>query len=439
MRIVKFIIENYKALRGHHEFIPDGANFILIGANGAGKTSAGRAIIDILTKNIPSKPITDGENAGMVEYTFDNGQRLLTRFSDNGTNKLELLSAEGLKINTPKELIAKLTGTGMAFDIDEFMSMQPKPRRELLEKIAGVDLSELNKQEKDAEIQRRDLNAAAKAAEARVKPYDKNLADLDIVNTSEAVETLKAMTENNAAYQRVDAGISQRQRRQVELIAELEKIEAEIAKGLEWKDANVLFSESEIENQETLIKQADEIKDAKRLKADAELAKDATAKAKAKDTEIRNIREQKEMLIRSAILPAEGLAFDVDTDDLLIDGIPFESNQIAASRKLIAAVQIAASMLGDIRYLHFDGAALDKKSADTLLSWAEAHDLQLCLERPLWEGGDGVMMEIIERTDIGDTPKKGKDKNVKVAENTVEKAPDISQSKPKPEKAQLPW
>jgi hypothetical protein len=415
MRIVKFIIENYKALKGRNEFSPEGANFMLIGQNGAGKTSAGRALIDILTKNIPSKPVTAGEHEGYVEYKFDNGQKLLAKFSENGTNKLELISPEGLKINTPKELIAKLTGTGMAFDIDEFLSMQPKPRRELLEKIAGLDFTELNQEEKEAMERRRELNAAVKAAEARVKPYNNKLAEMDVVDTSDAVATLKEMTEANAAWQRVDAGLKQRAAKIADIDVQIESLKStkeqldlEIQKGKEWLKTNDEFTENQIEQQELLISQADEIREAKRLKresADLDLLR---AQAQAEDTMIRNIREEKELRIKSAKLPADGLSFDVETDELLLDGVPFHDNQIAASRKLIAAVQIAASMLGDIKYLHFDGAALDRASADMILKWADDNDLQLCLERPVWEGGDGVKMEIIEPMD-GVAPKAKKE------------------------------
>lgn len=469
MRIVKFIIENYKSLRGKTEFNPNGASFMLIGKNGQGKTSAGRAIIDFLTKSVPSKPVTTGEDAGYIEYEFDNGQKLLAKFTEKGTQKLELLSPEGLKINTPKELIQKLTGNGMAFNIDDFMSMAPKPRRELLEKIAGVDLSDLNAKEKELEDLRRDANAEAKAAQARVKPFDAKLAELDEVDVTESVETLTAMNAANAAWEKVENGIKTREAKILELnekIIQLSKeviqYQEEITKGNEWMKDAAKFTEKEIENQELLIKKADEIKEAKRIKKDVEDYNSKSEKALEYDEKIKDIRAEKESRIKNASLPAEGLAFE--GDELLIDGIPFESTQIAASRKLIAAIQIAASMLGEIKYLHFDGAALDKASADKILEWAEKNDLQLCLERPLWEGGEGVRMEIIEVDeamsgrikDIADSAKslKGKeslpahivakmDANQKQAKEEMDERKaakaEIEEIKTATKKAALPW
>jgi hypothetical protein len=90
------------------------------------------------------------------------------------------------------------------------------------------------------------------------------------------------------------------------------------------------------------------------------------------------------------------LEFGVD-GGLTLDGLPFEDSQIATSRKIIAGIQIAMSMLGEIKYLHFDGAALDKASADHILKYAEDNGLQLCIERPIWEGG-ALKLEVYDET-----------------------------------------
>jgi hypothetical protein len=92
-------------------------------------------------------------------------------------------------------------------------------------------------------------------------------------------------------------------------------------------------------------------------------------------------------------------------------------------------------MLGDIKYLHFDGAALDRQSADKILAWAEANDLQLCLERPLWEGGEDLKMEIIEHHEAKAEKKEAKPapKAEPIAEPIAEK------TEPKKPAKALPW
>jgi hypothetical protein len=410
MRIIKFVVENYKALKGKHEFNTKGLNFMLLGNNGKGKTSAGRAIMDVLTKNFPSRPISDGENQGFLEFELSDGRTLLARFSENGKNKIELLSEDGLPMSTPKELFTALAGDGMSFNIDQFLTLAPKPKRELLEKIAGLDLSELNEKEKQAFTERTDANATLKAAKARALPYDKKLAELKDINTKEASEELERMVNHNATFQRGEAAkkdfadkISASDQKILDLQAQIkveeqnkitltEKLDA----ANKWLNENPVIPEEDIEAIRTQINQATEIMEAKKLAKEHQTLKEAEDEAKRLDELVKEIREQKEAKIKAAQLPAEGLSFDPDGEGLLLDGFPFESNQISESRKLIAGVQLAASMLGEIRFLHFDGAKLDKNSAEHILQWAEKNDLQLCLERPIWDEMDGVRMELIE-------------------------------------------
>lgn len=449
MRIVKFIIENYKALKGKWEFTPAGSNFILLGPNGAGKTSAGRALIDVVTKNLPSRPVHEGEQQGYIEYLFDNGQKLLCKLSEDGSPKIELITSEGLKIATPKELFKKLSGNAMDFDIDEFMNMQPKPRRELLEKIVGLDLTDANTMEAQLTEDRRVANAAVKAAKARIKPYDKDLAGAEDVDASQALAKLKEANDTNAQVAKVQSGVKLREEKVAsinqkiaELEAEKEKFESEITAGNEWLAENEPVHENELKRLTTLIEKADQIKEAKRLAQEEKEARELERKAEQIERAITDLRDKKLKSIQNCVLPAEGMKFHPDGDGLLIDGLPFESNQVAASRKLIAAIQIATAMLGDIRYLHFDGAALDKKNCEEILAWAEQNDLQLCIERPVWEGGEGVKMEIIDNTadrtveaEI-EKPKRTAAKSTKAEEPTKTEDTKPNSSSPK---STLPW
>lgn len=452
MKIVKFIIENYKALKGKFEFTPQGSNFILMGPNGAGKTSAGRALIDVVTKNLPSRPVHDGENQGYIEYLFDNGQKLLCKLSEDGSSKIELITSDGLKIATPKELFKKLSGNAMDFDIDEFMAMAPKPRRELLEKIVGINFNDINAREAELVEDRRVANAAVKAAKARVKPYNKELAAAEEVDASTALAKLQEANEFNAQIEKVKSGLKLRedkvatidqkiasiQQQIAELQAEKEKFQSEVIAGNEWLKENEPFDDNELKRLTTLIEKADQIKDAKRLAKEAEEAEELEAKAEAIEKSIVSLRESKLKAIQNCVLPADGMKFHPDGDGLLIDGLPFESNQVAASRKLIAAIQIATAMLGDIRYLHFDGAALDKKNCEEILAWAEHNDLQLCIERPIWEGGEGVKMEIIDNTGeaVTEQPKaKSTAKPTKAEEPTKTEDSNSNSSQTK----SLPW
>lgn len=422
MRIVKFIIENYKSLKGKTEFNPEGSSFVLVGPNGAGKTSAGRAIIDMLTNSLPSVPITTGEESGFVEYTFSDNTKLKAKFNEKG-NSIELISPEGLKIASPKDVLKKLAGDAMSFNIDDFISMQPKPRREMLEKMVGIDFTETNKEEAKLEEERRLKNAAYKAAAARCKSFDESLVDLEIIDTDTALNKLKAANENKTAHAKVLQGIKERKNRLLTIEAEIEKLTKEIATidkelkaGEEWCATTDTISDEEIIRMEKLISQTDKIREAKRLKNEADEANILKEEAELLDTQIKELRNWKSTEIKNAKLPA-GLRFD-ENGDITIDGIPFTDSQISASRKLIAGIQIATAMLGEIRYLHFDGAALDKKNTEVILNWANENDLQLCIERPEWEGGENVKMEIFDNT-------KSPVKEKKVAKVEQQEAPAL--------------
>src|SRR5690606_1992658 len=130
------------------------------------------------------------------QVTFDDGSQLLTKFEDGKKPKNTFLTSEGHRIATPADFFKEMTGEGMTFDIDHFLSLAPKPRREMLEKMVGVDLTRLNLDEVYAMEDAREIRAELRAAKARVKPYDEKKADeepVDVVELSKKVSEAKAV------------------------------------------------------------------------------------------------------------------------------------------------------------------------------------------------------------------------------------------------------
>ncbi len=406
MKVQKIELDNYKALAGKHEFDLNGCSFFLLGGNGKGKTSVGRLVMDILTKNLPSQPVTEGAKQGYIEITLENGDKIYYRYNTSGKPVMEIIAANGGKISNVSELFKQMAGSGMGFDINEFLRLAPKPRRAMLEKIAGVDFSEINRQELQAEETRKSINARLKDARARVVPYNEKLIDKSPVDISGLSEKLSGAVSHN---QKVSNALDEIKRldddnlQQMQRIRELEeqirecnnKIQANRQrkeKGNEWIDQNPAYSDEVIASLKGEISGADEInrsiEAAKIAKKDFDFAQEMEEKSLIADMEVKRIRAEKDAMIQQAKLPAEGLSFSPDGDDLLIDNLPFEDAQIATSRKMICAIQIAESMLGDVKFLHLDGSVLDKENASRLLDWAEKKGLQLAVERSLWEGGE---------------------------------------------------
>jgi hypothetical protein len=71
-----------------------------------------------------------------------------------------------------------------------------------------------------------------------------------------------------------------------------------------------------------------------------------------------------------------------------------QKNQISSSRLYIAALQLAAMELGEVKALHFDCSTLDKNSLKEVLDWASINDLQLLIEKPDFQAGE-IQYQII--------------------------------------------
>lgn len=403
MKVVKFEIENYKALSGRHEVIPDGSSFFLVGGNGKGKTSVGRVLIDMMTKNHPTKPITEGEYEGFARVIFDDLSEMMVKFEDTKKPKFTFLTPAGDRIATPKEFFEKMAGPGMTFDIDKFLSLAPKPRRAMLEEMVGIDLSFLNKQEEVLMEQARELRRDHKAQVARVKPFDPEMIDkeeIDVIDLSKRIAEQQMYQRDKKMNQsNIDHLHSTIQR----LEKELAEAKESLSESLEYAEEinSKMVPEFEVAMWVEEMNKADEInkkiRTAKEMYKESQIAKQVAESLHKAEKDIEQIRKDKTNLIKSKPLPAEGLEFDPDGDGLLLNGLPFEDSQVATSAKMITALQIAEAQLGKIRYLHFDAAILDKENALKVLAWAESKGLQLCLERPMWDGG-ALKMEVYDKT-----------------------------------------
>lgn len=438
MKIVKFSIENYKAIRGRKDFTPNGSSFFLVGGNGVGKTSAGHALIDLLTSKLPSKPITEGENAGYMEFILDDGSKLIAKFTEGKKPLLEFITPQGYGITSPKEIFQKLSGEGMDFSIDDFLKLQPKPLREKLEKIAGLNLSEINDREQKAFDERKLAKAQLADQRGRIQPYEMALVTKPLVSAvdlsnqiqelnrvaneyraqvalkdqlstnyeiaNKAIQTIAEEGKKRVDQERADleeyirkaeAKIAQMEQESAASIQQAVKNANELQDELAAKVAEVNALEAPDEAKITALQSQLEqvektntaIVNAQRLHQEFTVATELEEKVNALEAKVKAIRDEKEKAIKASPIPAEGVTFSED-GDILIDGLPFKENQISTSRQIIAGIQIACSMLGDLKYLHFDGAALDKENADKVLEYAESKGLQLCIERPMWEGGE---------------------------------------------------
>jgi hypothetical protein len=348
----------------------------------------------------------------------------------------------------------------MEFDINEFMALQPKPQKEYMARLIGLDLSGWELRYKIAYDQRTDANRARDTQAARVQPFDTGLLTAPRVDVAELSGKIEQAHAHNRKIEEVKAKLETRkaehaaalvavteltgkvngysnpyslkfmehaeklldtingdndtQRTALRILRELrdnckgfdfnyeeasrklefarkdlEAAATAVATGTEYI-ANKLpapIAEEVIAGYRDQIAKAEQtnatIDAAHRMHQEAQTLSVYQEKATAADAAVKLLEAERVELLKSKPLPAEGLTFG--DEGLLLNGLPFTDQQICTSAKMIAAAQIALSMLGDVKYLHFDASILDKPNADRLLAWAEQNGLQLALERVSWE------------------------------------------------------
>lgn len=397
MRVKKIFIENYKAIASQ-EIDLDGKSFFLIGGNGVGKTSAGSALIDLLEKNFPSNPVKNGERSGYIEFLLDDGSKLFAKLENGEKARIYYETVDGFEVATTAEVLKKFSGDAHKFNIDDFLRMQPKPRRELLQKLVGLDLEDINEREKMAEEARRVAKIKLKEQQGRIEPYDEALVEInEFEDADQYLTAANNMRLENQRYDDAKKVYDDLLKEIVDLENRLEGLKKREQRGREYLNRDK-YSEDDINfklaQYEDAKKKINEVEKAKRLHKEFLRAQELEESVKDLDEKILKIRKEKNDLIHSNPLPADGLQFD-ESGDILLNGLPFESNQISTSAKVIAGLQLAESMLGKIKYIHFDASVLDKDRAREVLTWADSKGLQLCLERAEWDGGP-LTVEIVD-------------------------------------------
>lgn len=154
-KIVKIRFENFKAI-DLKEMNFAGLSAIITGGNNKGKTSFLRGVADRIRFDRPQIKVRQGANEGMGEMVLDSGERFLWEFDDANKDKLTFISAEGTKAMVTKDLGSKFFPP--LFDIDKFLQSSPKDQVKQLQKIVGVDFTEVEKRRDEAYKERYKAN-----------------------------------------------------------------------------------------------------------------------------------------------------------------------------------------------------------------------------------------------------------------------------------------
>lgn len=398
MKVLKLEVFNYLGVKAV-EITPDGNVIRIEGKNEAGKSSVIGAIWAAIggKDGQPNNPIRKGEKDGRI--FIDLGDITVTRtFTEKGTY-LTVANKDGFKATSPQETLNKLF-TSVSFDPKAFMDKHPKERAEYLLDLTGQreKIDALDKKRKEVYDARYDVNRDVKNLEGKLSdaPEDedvteKSVADLvsQLERERERDEEIENMREQIDECNQTIADTAQR-RRDIEIeIKELKQeydqcgvTQDEAAQKAEHLQkmidkapaSRVSEIQAEINTVDDHNKHVRAVLNARELRKELEQTK---AKSDNYTAQIKKIDEEKLALLESAKLPVAGL--NVEGDNILIDGIPFDD--LATSKRIKISMEICAATQPTLRAMRISqGSELDSDSMAEIYKFAETNDFQVWME-----------------------------------------------------------
>jgi DNA repair exonuclease SbcCD ATPase subunit len=347
----------------------------------------------------PDVILKQGEKEGFAEWELTTGEKFIWSF-DEKKEKLTFVSERNIKSSLTKDISSYYFPP--VFDVDTFLNSTPKKQKEVLQKLTGIDFTEIDLLYKEAYEVRTWENKRLAEEKAKLQKIDPDLPTEELP-TEELEKEIAGIDSHNQRVVDFKARLQEKQK----LVAENEKevielqnkinsildkneiLTGEIQKGEAWlaDDKNKLkLNAEELKGKLAELKARNkEIADNNRTREHHKVVEKCEQHAAEADAEVKRIEAEKLDVIRNASMP-DGFGFS--DDGITYNGFEFTKEQLSSSGIYIAALKLAALGLGEVKTLHFDASYLDKNSLAEIEEWAEANDLQLLIERPDFEGGE---------------------------------------------------
>lgn len=401
MKVQKIFVKN---LRQIDEITTEfnGCTAIITGGNNKGKSTLLKSIVDRL-RGDKTNIIKEGKQTWTSERTFTDGSVLSWELLGN-SDKLVYTTKEGVKTSSIKEICHKLFGTG--FDIDDFLSAQPKKQKEIMQKLVGLDFTDLDQAYEEAYQDRQAKNSIYRAEKAKLEALTQHAVSGEYRDISELHAQITEIEKKNANIRSIEEKMQYKTKRVFQIGEEIQRLQLqinalqeekktlndEIDRGNEWLSTNTIQDTSDLQSQ---ISEQKEINHLHELNKEFNRQHDVMIEAKKvadeADDAVKSIEQQKLDLIKSAQMPQ---GFEFTDDGLLFNGYTLDRSNLSSSQIYIAGLILASMSLGEVRTLTFDASYLDKNSLAEVEQWANDHDLQLLIERPDFDGGE-IRYEII--------------------------------------------
>lgn len=402
-KIKRIAVKNLKAL-SEKEITFDGCTAIITAGNDKGKTSFIRSLMDRMRGIKPDRILKQGKVGGSYEMELTTGEKFVWTFNDKGTEKMVFVTEKDIKTSLTKD-ICKFYFPDI-FNVDEFLEMQPAKQKTTLEKIAGIDFTELNKSLKASTEDRTYQSRLVAETQARLETVNTHLPEKIDESFLKLNQELNNIAVNNEKIKGVASKVVDKKKilnqNKEEIVALQAKIklyedanmqlETEIDKGNNWlkEDKNKIKTPEQIKVLQT---QVDKIKDENKLIEENNKAKEkekehqlAVKNYDKADADVKKFQNDKLDAIKNAAnLPA---GFGFTDDGITYNGLAYDRATQSSTAIYIGALKLAAIGLGEVKTLYFDAAPLDRPNLAKIEAWANEQGLQLLIEIPDQEGGE---------------------------------------------------
>ena len=430
MIIIELRGENVKRIKAIR-IRPDGNMVVISGKNGAGKTS----VLDLIwycldggkgLKDTPL-PIRKGETKAKAvtvlaepteeeEKAIEDGQYVVlkplftvTRTWTEKGSYLKVTNAQGEKEQSPQELLDSFIGR-LSFDPLEFTQMKEKDQRELLLKLANIDLKELDNEILGVREKRRMQGQEVKlltGEREEIKDIDLPEKEISIIEVNDKLQA--ALYENQQLHNNIE-GLEETQLSLHKYESEVKRFKVLIKAREEYiashKQIDVDDIKSELLEAESINRN---VRAKERNKAKEEKEQAAQRKYGEFTSKVNELEDIKEGILDKAKMPFSDYSsvkgeeepagfLSVSDTGVIFNGIPF--SQLSQSEKLRIGVGMGIALNPKLRVLRItDGSLLDDESMELVKLMAKKNGFQIWVER-VSEYGPGKVGIYIEDGEI---------------------------------------
>lgn len=436
LKLIRAEVKNFKSIS--HKIVEfNGRSAIILGKNGAGKSSLIQAITSpVNSKMVPSKPIKDGEDNASIELKLSgsiggeeqtyNVEMHFTPRDKKG--RIVITDEEGSKISETKSMVNSIVGN-IGFDILEFINLgltkdgkvsKPgvKEQIDILKSFLPAEsrkkLFDLDNEKSTLYEDRAEINRDIKSNAAKLKDAEMDPAEIEKYSVKKDASEIKAkmssIGEEVSKYDRISNGLKDKEfqagtisstiealtKELAEKTKELELLQEDIDKGRKWLEGKERPSmeslSAELEEIDAHNKKVDDVE---RLKEFDKNVKELTALADAKTERYNAIDPEKAEIFKKTPLPVKGLEFT--EDEILYNGLPFNESQHPSSTIIGIGIKIAMALNPNLKVLIIkDGSLLDKKVLKFILKIVEEKGYQVFIETVDVSGEKDLEVNFIE-------------------------------------------